>query len=157
METKSGIYEDLKENLSAETANDPYLLNSISNINEQLSSAYISLITDSLKAEDDAILRPFLVDMLDCIKNNKPVSNSQKTMLRGYFKYKYDKSAELFQIEKWLRDFEANKGFSITGSLVTFRPDYIKDKTPIELINQVGESLKKGKEIRKGRGYYDKI
>ena len=151
---KKEIYEDLRNNMQSEEAkNDPYLLDSIKKTDEKVRSDYLSLLQASIMGERDNNVKLFAINAMDAFRDDKPISKGEQDLLDEYLKFKFDKSAELFQVKKWLRDFKENKGFSITGSAVTFNPNFMKNKTPMQLIGIAGESLKRGKEAGKGKGY----
>ena len=120
----------------------------------ELNSQYISLARERMDAEDDVQIQSMLLDILESYRANGKLSRQEMLKLDDYLRFCFDKSAELFQTKKWLKDFMNNGGFSITGSVVDFKPEFIKGKTPMQLVGVAGESLKQGKQCRKGRSYY---
>jgi len=155
LKSKKELYDDLLANLETpEAKNDPYLLKNAKKTEEELNSQYISLASERMYAEDDVQTQSMLLDILESYRANGKLSRQEMLKLDDYLKFCFDKSAELFQTKKWLKDFLDNDGFSITGSVVDFKPEFIKGKTPMQLVGVAGESLKQGKQCRKGRSYY---
>ena len=155
LKAKKEIYDDLLENLSTDEAkNDPYLIQCEKETDEELTSQYMSLVCERVNCESDLKTKELLFNAIETYKKDGRLTNAQTNRLDEYLRFCYDKSAELFQIKKWLNDFRNNEGFSITGSVVSFRPEFMKDKTPMQLIGIAGESLKRGKQISKGKNYY---
>ena len=66
----------------------------------------------------------------------------------------YDRTFEIYQIKKWLNDFDKNSGFGITGGIVRFNKNALENKTALDVINEAGEVLKNGKNVQKGKCYY---
>lgn len=157
LKTKKQIYEDLIANLSDSAKNDPYLLTSLKAVNDKLNSMYLYLLSESIKLEDDKKIKIFLTDMANSFEKQDLIDEEKQKELDEYLLYRYDKSAEMYQIKKWLMDFDNNKGFSITGGAMTFKPDFMKIRTPMDLIGVAGEILKRGKQTKKGKGYYSNI
>ena len=155
LRTKQEIYDDLLENLQTELAkNDPYFVESVKENKKKLYSQYVSLAKERLHSEEDDKIRNMLFSVVTNYENSSELPEEDMSVLDEYLKYCYDKSAESFQIKKWLNDFLNNKGFSITGSAITFNPKFMKNKSPMQLIGVAGEVLKKGKDSRKGKSYY---
>ena len=154
LKAKRDIYKDLQVNLTTKEArHDPYLTKSIKEVNKELNSMYLYLIGETAVSEQDKSKRTMLSELKDLYERDLPVSKAMESALDEYLEYKYDKNVELFQTKKWISDFNNNNGFSITGSIVTFKPDFYRNKTPMDLINITGEALKRGKHFQKGQAY----
>ena len=50
-----------------------------------------------------------------------------------------------------------NNGFRISGGVMTYTPESLQGKTPIDIINITGELLKKGKNTKKGINYIQAV
>ncbi len=65
-----------------------------------------------------------------------------------YLHYVYDRSNEIYQTKKWINDFKHNDGFKATCVVVDFKPEELIDKSPIDIIDAAGETLKSAKKIK---------
>ena len=158
MKSKKEIYENLESNFETyEAKNDPYLIKSILENNNDISDMYMHLLSERLREEDDCKILLFLRKMTEKFQKHQPIDKSDQKLLDEYLQFHYDKSEELYQTRKWLDDFNENNGFSITGTAVTFKHDLIGNKTARDLIGIAGESLKRGKYKRKGKSYSECI
>ena len=152
---RKDILEDLGNNFRTEEAkNDSYFVRKYEDTNHDLLCAYGNILTESIASETDDSTRAWLTYTRDKLERNPYPTRQEEDKLVEYIRTKYDKTQEIYQIKKWMSDFKQNKGFSITGSVVTFTPDKIQDKSPINLIDFAGQILKAGKYARKGVSYF---
>ncbi|MBQ9245247.1 GGDEF domain-containing protein [bacterium] len=154
LEMMKSIYTDMRENFETEEAkNDPYLIKCINDTDEKLQASYSSLINERIEQETDKYSKEWLCQVNENMKKEGALADKDKPVLDEYLKSVYDKTAEMHQIKKWLFDFITNRGFSITGSAVSFDSESLQGKKPIDLIDAAGEVLKVGKHINKGQSY----
>ncbi len=154
LKSKKAILSDIKENLATEEAkNDSYLVQTIDTVNADIKSIYTDLIKESEAEEKDEKTKSWLSDIGNRIDSPYPPSAQEEKELDEYLLSIYDKSPQIYQIKKWISDFQLNNGFSVSGGVVTFTPATLQDKTPLDLINDAGEVLKKGKNTKKGVNY----
>lgn len=147
---KKEIYSDLKENMTTEEGKkDPYLLKSADDTDIELNSQYLTLLGSSIREENDSGNKIILTNFAKKIGNNVVLSEQEQTKLDEYLNFHYNKSHEIYQIKKWLDDFNYNQGFKITGVAISFKPKFLKDKEPSELIQIAGEELKAQKHAKK--------
>lgn len=155
LKAKKSILEDLRQNLSTEDAkNDPYLQKSISSVKQDVKSLYLDLIDTSIEKEPDEDFRADLIRYGEKIEKGEPIEKEERNTLDEYLHSKFYKSLEIYQTKKWISDFRKNDGFSVTGGIVSFCPGFYNDKLPVDLIDTTGEYLKKGKSVKKGKGYF---
>lgn len=155
LKAKKTVLDDLHQNLSTDEAkNDPYLQTSIATVDNDVKSLYLDLLDVSIEREDDDDVRDNLIYFRERIENDEPVEKEERNTIDDYLRSKFYKSLEIYQTKKWLADFNKNGGFSVTGGIVSYSPDYYADKMPIDLVDETGELLKKGKSTKKGRGYF---
>lgn len=106
--------------------------------NLALRGHYAALVAESLETETD-------------YETKKQIYKNMHTpKLDEYLYAKFDKNAEAYRTKKWLSDYNKN-GFSLTGGVVYFKPTAYKGLQPIDLINSVGEQIKHGKDLGKGK------
>lgn len=152
--TKRSMFKDLRDNFETpEAKNDPYLLKSISDADTELRDLYLSLIDERLSEEEDNATKDLLLRVKKSFGDNGKISKSEEKELNEYLFSVYDKTFEIHQIKKWISDFDQNGGFSVTGGVVHYTPESMKDKSPIDIINEAGEVLKQGKNTKKGCVY----
>ncbi len=155
LKTKRDFLRDLQFNFETKEArNDAYLQKCIKDVDFEIKQLYLKLISLRIDEEESE-------DTIDRLKNAKYkimndilLDKSEEASLDEYLLSVYDKTFEIHQIRKWIRDFSQNGGFSITGCVTDFNKKSLEDKTPIDVINEAGEILKQGKNIHKGRRYY---
>ena len=150
LSTEKKILEDLQSNLTTEEArNDSYLADRISKANDEIRLAYLFMVSNRVRNEEDEDTKTWLKETQKELLNDKQLSKKKEKSLDEYLRSVYDKTPEIHQIKKWMSDFKKNNGFNISGSCVTFKPEDLKDRTPISLINEVGEELKYNKHNKK--------
>lgn len=157
LKTKKSLLEDLKENFTTQEAkDDEYLARSIEANDSEIKTLYTTLIDERLgnSGETDLTTQEFLKRVKTEFDEKGEISEEDEEELSEYLVSAYDKTFEIHQIKKWLKDFNENDGFSMTGGLVNFSPESMKDKTPLDLINDAGEAMKKGKSLCRGQIYY---
>ncbi len=157
MKTRVALLSELKDNFATLKAkNDPYLQTSIDETNSEIKDLYLELIDGQLSSDaEDKETKTQLMRVREKIEGNVPLGKSESDELDEYLLAVYDRTFEIHQIKKWLNDFDKNSGFSITGGIVRFNKNSLENKTALDVINEVGEVLKNGKNIQKGKGYYN--
>lgn len=90
-----------------------------------------------------------------------PDINAHKEIYANDELYKYldenfNKRSVMYQLKKWLSDFNKN-GFSITCGVADIEKQAFLNKPSIDLVNTAGEILKSGKNTQKGRVYMEHI
>jgi hypothetical protein len=65
----------------------------------------------------------------------------------------FNKSNKISQLKSWKQDHLDQNGFSTTAAILTYSPDSLLDTTSENIIYNVGEHLKEGKEVKKGKLY----
>lgn len=155
LKSQRDILSDVHCNLTTKEAkNDPYLMKKIDDVNDGIRYLYKDLITECIENEEDENIKDDLSSFLNLLENNNSIPLNKEKKTDEYLLAVYDKSAQIYQTKKWLSDFHRNKGFSMSGGIVTFSPEALKDKTPMDIIDTVGEVLKKSKNCRKGTNLY---
>lgn len=86
-------------------------------------------------------------------KTNQSIFDNDK--LYEYLDEKFNKRSDIYQIKKWLNDFNRNS-FSITSGIADIDKSAF-DNAAIELVNTAGEILKKGKSTQKGEVYVKNV
>ena len=158
LKSKRNILQDIHFNLATDEAkNDPYLMKTIDDVNENIGTLYKDLIYECIDNEQDEKTKKHLLLFADIVESRKGISPKIEKRTEEYLLSVYDKSAQIYQTKKWLSDFNINNGFSVSGSVVTFTPNMIKGKTPLDLIDMAGEFLKKGKNTKKGTNYIQAV
>ena len=151
-------YEDLaKADESGQIRNNPTFNELLDRLKNSLEEHYEIMLETAAATEKDVDTKATLIRMDNLLKstddyNSKTVVYNNET-LDEYFSARYDKSAEIYQIKKWQKDFDRANGFSITCGIVNFEPDDIKKLMPEDILEMVGERLKEGKHEKKGQIY----
>ncbi len=145
-DTKLNILKDIYSK-STIARRDPYVISSLQSANKERSQTYHTLIEESTKGEKDELTR-------ESIKFASLDDGEQKVY--EYLAAKYDKNHEIYRLKSWIKEFQKN-GFSVTSGVVTFQPSFYTGKQPIDLINEVGEILKKGKSQNKNTVSYGEL
>ncbi len=139
---------------SDEARQDPYFLECLSSTEKKYKTEYLALINERLESADtDEQTKSWLSDIKAKMEQNEPINEKESYDLKKYISSVYDKSYEIYKLSRWMSDYKANNGFSITGGIVEYSPQDLTNKTPLDIITEVGEELKQGKQIRKGRSY----
>ena len=155
LKSKMETLKDLEENFESHDAkNDPYFKKSIDDTDIKIKKLYSSLIEEKIETEENENINSWLQNLHEKQENNLEIVDSEIDELDEYLLSEYDKTFEIYQLKKWIYDFETNNGFSITGGTIIFKPEYLENKTPIDIVNEAGEVLKNGKNIKKGQNYF---
>ena len=153
LKAQNAILKDLIANFSPEAQSEPYLVQKFDQTNIDIRALYLELISDAMKQECDKKRRKLLTEYHKIILFNQPLSEDKQKPLDEYLTAMYDKSAEIYQIRKWIKDYNMSGGFGFTASIVDYTPQMLEGKKPSGIINEIGESLKQGKAMQKGQQY----
>ena len=158
LEAKRATLEDLRNNfVTKEARNDDYLLHSIRTTDIEIKRLYLELINERIVKEDNQNTKARLKNIKLKFEQGIELEEKEKQALDEYLLSIYSKNYEIYQTKKWISDFERNNGFSITGGIATFRPESLRDKSAIDVINYAGEVVKEGKNKKKGKSYFKYI
>ena len=155
LKAKRDLLRDLQFNFeSNEARNDAYLQRYIKQIDFEIKQLYLELINTRIHEEESLETIANLRKVKSKIGANILLDEFEERALDEYLLSIYDKTFEIHQIKKWIKDFNQNEGFSITGGVIDFNQESVKGKSAIDVINEAGELLKNGKNIHKGRKYF---
>lgn len=151
-------YEELaKADESGEIRNNSTYNELLDQFKHSLEIHYEEMLETAAKTEKDVDTRTALRTMDKLLKSTNDYSLKTTVFnddtLDEYFSARYDKSAEIYQIKKWQKDFKTANGFSITCGIVNFEPEEIAKLMPEDVLEMVGERLKEGKHEKKGQIY----
>lgn len=142
-----GIYNKIWDNATI-AREDPYIINEFISVREERKATYLSILEESMETETNEKQKKILKSYMNKMKQE----SEDVEDIDEYIFERYDKNHETSRLKRWLKDFNKN-GFSLTGGIVSFKNSYYKDKQPIDLIDEVGELLKRGKSSSKGSCY----
>ena len=155
LKAKKQTLQDLQKNFTTrEAKEDSYLKQSIEETDSSIKELYLSLINERMASEDRRSIKTKLKNIKEKFEKGTELDPKEKQALDEYLLSIYDKNYEIYQIKRWISDFEANKGFSITGGVVSYTPESLQNRTAIDIINDAGETLKEGKKNQKGKSYF---
>ena len=155
LKAKRDLLHDLQFNFETKEARkDIYLQQCIREVNFEIKQLYLELINSRICEEKSAEVVKKLKYVRNKICADVLIDEAEEKALDEYLLFIYDKTFEIYQIKKWISDFNHNNGFSMTGCIANFDSESIEEKIPIDIINEAGESLKQGKATRKGQMYF---
>lgn len=153
LKERKSILIDLALNFQSDEAKyEPYLIQQIENTESQLRQLYSDLLNEAVIYEENEDVKNKISSISKDITNGMSLAQIDESV-DEYLCSIFDKSAEIYQLRQWLKDYDKNDGFSFTSAIVNFTPKMLIGKKPIGIINEVGESLKQGKSICKGQSY----
>ena len=151
-------YEELaKADVSGQIKSNPAFNELLDKYKCLLEELYEEMLENASKSEKDIGIKRTLQEIYKTLKNaddfqlRSLIYNDE--LLDEYFAARYDKSAEIFQIKRWQRDFNNAGGFSITCGVASVEPDKIDSCTAEDILEMAGERLKEGKHEKKGKIY----
>ena len=146
---KKELLEDLANNFTTEEAkNDAYFTQTLAKTNDNIKKSYMTLIDERIQEEDNPDIIWRLNEMRYQYDVMGGLEKEDEVALDEYLKTVYDKTAEMYQIKKWITDFNKHAGFSISGGVINLKPEDYKGKSPVEVIDMAGEVLKQNKHKR---------
>lgn len=148
------LREVIENVMTLEAKNDPYLKDAMKEVDLQTAAVYRNLINECLSQEKDENSIIMLTQMCAKLMSGEKLLKSEKRDLDEYLAYIYNKTSEIFQTKKWMRDFQRNDGFGITCGVVNLAPNSFKNKNPMYIIEKASKVLKKGKNDGKGQVYF---
>ena len=107
--------------------------------------------------EHDYKTTSILLTLQSKLVSGTKLTESEEEYLNEYLNSMYDKANEIYQTKKWISDFNQSGGFGSTCGVVDFEPEPLEYKSPMDVIQEAGEVLKKGKETKKGQIYHENI
>jgi GGDEF domain-containing protein len=159
LKSQLALIEEFEDSFNKKSKEFTILINKKEEIMSELKFLY-NLLLANLEIQANNHANKYVLDKYinelnnpDCDINTF-VNNEN---LNNYLNSAFNKSNKISQLKSWKQDHLDQNGFSTTAAILTYSPDSLLDTTSENIIYNVGEHLKEGKEVKKGKLYIKQV